>query len=90
MADAPADPSAGDDAELDRRSAPGTPHWVKLAALVAVVLVLLFVAVLIFGDGRHGPGRHGGGDVPSAAQPSPAGAANGHSTPSSTPRHQQA
>lgn len=40
-------------------SPPHTPRWVKVSALVALVVVLLIVALLVFGGGRHGPGRHG-------------------------------
>ena len=37
---------------------PGTPRWVKVFALVAIVLVLLVVAVMLAIGGEHGPGRH--------------------------------
>jgi hypothetical protein len=44
---------------------PGTPRWVKLSGLIALVLVLLVGIVLVTGvGGAHGPGRHmpsGGG-----------------------------
>lgn len=41
----------------DRRpdAAPGMPRWVKLGALVAVLLLVLVVLMLLTG---HGPGRH--------------------------------
>ena len=39
----------------------GTPLWVKVFALIAVVLISIFLVVLIIGGG-HGPGRHGLGD----------------------------
>jgi hypothetical protein len=39
-------------------SAVGTPRWVKVFAIVGVVLVLLVVAMLLNG---HGPGRHAAG-----------------------------
>ena len=43
--------------EGDRRpdAAPGMPRWVKLGALVGVVLLVLVVLMLLTG---HGPGRH--------------------------------
>ena len=51
---------------------PGTPRWVKVFGIVAIVLALLFV-VMVFTDlgGRHGPGRHlpsgdARGDMPRA------------------------
>jgi uncharacterized membrane protein len=38
---------------------PGTPRWVKVFGIIALVVVLLFV-ILMFtrGPGGHGPGRH--------------------------------
>ena len=50
-----------DVADLD--PAAGTPRWVKVFGLIALVLVVLFVVLLL--TGRHGPSRHsvgGGGD----------------------------
>lgn len=35
---------------------PGTPHWVKVFGIIALVLILLF-AVLHF-SGGHGPSSH--------------------------------
>ena len=35
-----------------------TPRWVKVIALVVGVLIVLVVAVMLFGGGNHGPGRH--------------------------------
>jgi len=34
---------------------PGTPRWVIVFGIIAIVLVLLFVIMLLTG---HGPGRH--------------------------------
>ena len=36
----------------------GTPRWVKVFAVVGVVLVVLVIVALL---GGHGPGRHGAG-----------------------------
>jgi hypothetical protein len=41
----------------DRRSTTGTPRWVKVFGIIALVLVLLFVISLLAGV-RHGPGLH--------------------------------
>ena len=49
------DAGAGPEREPDA----GTPRWVKAFAVVAVVLVVLFVVLQVFGGG-HGPGRHSG------------------------------
>lgn len=41
-------------------NAGGTPRWVKVFAIVSLVVVLLLVVLLIAGRGGHGPGRHAG------------------------------
>jgi hypothetical protein len=38
---------------------PATPWWVKLLAVTAALLVVIFVLVQMLGGG-HGPGMHGG------------------------------
>lgn len=77
MTDPPLDPEteSGDDtgAGPGRGSKPGTPRWVKVFGIIALVLIVVVVVGLITGHlgpgGRHGPGRHLG--------------ARGHTTPSS-------
>jgi len=47
------------------REYPGTPRWVKVFGIIALVLVLLVVIMMFAGGGNHGPGRHipsGGAD----------------------------
>ena len=45
---------------------PGTPRWVKIAGIIAVVLVLLVSIIMLTGvGGPHGPGRH----MPSGGAP---------------------
>jgi hypothetical protein len=45
---------------------PGTPRWVKVAGVLAAVLVLILVALMHAGV-LHGPGLHGGhSDQPSS------------------------
>ena len=63
------DTPAGPDCE----STPGTPRWVKVFGIAALVVALLFV-ILMFTrgpGGRHGPSRH----IPSGDSPgqTPAG-----------------
>ena len=41
-----------------RNSTPGTPLWVKVFGIIALVVVLLFVVLMFAGGGRHGPSRH--------------------------------
>ncbi|HMI55437.1 MAG TPA: hypothetical protein VK494_04570 [Gemmatimonadaceae bacterium] len=47
-----ADPSRYPDTEPHT-----TPRWVKVFAIMAVIVVLLFL-VALFLPGSHGPGRH--------------------------------
>jgi hypothetical protein len=50
----------------------GTPRWVKVFGIIALLVVLLFVILLLTGGpGGHGPRRHmspggGGGQAPPA------------------------
>ena len=38
---------------------PSTPRWVKVFAIIVIVLVLLIGIMLLTGvGGEHGPGRH--------------------------------
>jgi hypothetical protein len=52
---------------------PGTPRWVKVFGIIALVVVLLVVIVMFTGvGGGHGPGRHmpsggAGGPTPPSA-----------------------
>ena len=41
----------------DRRSPPSTPRWVKAAAILGIVLILMFVIVHLTGGGfgHHAP-----------------------------------
>ena len=45
--------------------ADGMPRWVKLFLAVGLALLLVVVALKVFGGGQHGPGRH----LPGAAIP---------------------
>ena len=36
---------------------PGVPGWVKVSALVAVILLVGLIVAMLIG-GNHGPGRH--------------------------------
>jgi hypothetical protein len=43
----------------DRPPYPGTPLWLKVSGIIAIVLVLLVVIIIFTGvGGEHGPGRH--------------------------------
>lgn len=57
--------------EPGHRSMRGTPGWVKVFGIIALVLILLFVISLLTGA-RHGPGMH-----------TPSGDAGGYSRHSS-------
>jgi hypothetical protein len=58
VADPPPYTDTNDDTGVgpDHESTPGTPRWVKVFAVIGLVLVLLFVIALV--SGGHGPGRH--------------------------------
>ncbi|MBZ9715581.1 hypothetical protein [Deinococcus multiflagellatus] len=43
----------------------GMPRWVKGFLWVGVALLLVVLALKVFGGGQHGPGRH----LPGAAVP---------------------
>ena len=48
----------------------GTPRWVKVFGIIAIVLVLLVVIMMFTGGGSHGPGRHTpSGDVDGQTPP---------------------
>jgi hypothetical protein len=72
MADPPRYADTGDDTEADRGSSTGTPRWVKVSAVIVVVLVVLFVVLKLTGlGGEHGPSRHspGGGSDTTSGMP---------------------
>ncbi|MDQ3717022.1 MAG: hypothetical protein M3381_13585 [Actinomycetota bacterium] len=55
------DLAAGNETGLrpDRESTTGMPRWVKVSAIVALIVVLLFLVVMLTGGGAgHGPSRH--------------------------------
>jgi hypothetical protein len=68
-----ADPPRYPDSSSNTGDDTGTPRWVKVFGIIALVVVLLFV-ILMFArgpGGRHGPGRHiPSGDTGDQAPPS--------------------
>jgi hypothetical protein len=47
------------DPSEDTNVRPGTPRWVKVFGIIALVLVLLIGVIMVTGiGGEHGPGRH--------------------------------
>lgn len=43
----------------DTRDEPGTPRWVKVFGIIALVVLLLIVTLKLTGfGGEHGPSRH--------------------------------
>jgi hypothetical protein len=51
---------------------PGTPRWVKVSGIVALILILLVIVIMFVVGGSHGPSRH----VPSASGSNYAAAAS--------------
>jgi hypothetical protein len=74
MADSPRKAAAADETA-------GTPRWVKVAGIVVLVLVVVFVVLKLTGlGGSHGPGRHApGADAPRGHTGPPSGVT--HSEP---------
>jgi hypothetical protein len=58
MSDLPPSPDPDGDTANDT----GTPRWVKVFGIIALIVILLFV-ILLLTRGSHGPGRHIGGDA---------------------------
>jgi hypothetical protein len=50
-------PSSGHDRQSSN-AYPGTPRWVKVSVIVALILGLLVVVIMVASGGSHGPGRH--------------------------------
>ncbi len=48
------------------RGFPGTPRWVKVAAVLVALLAVLLIVLLLLGGG-HGPGRHFASEGPGRA-----------------------
>ena len=98
MADLPPYPDSNGDTGVgpDRGSPPSTPRWVKVFAIIAIVLVLLFVILQVAG-GDHGPSRHSpsGADLGGRTSYSSViedhisseGDLGGHTLPSSVTQH---
>jgi hypothetical protein len=63
-------------AEPDDELTTGMPRWVKVFAIIAVVVVLALVILFVASGGEHGPRRHIPGD--NGGQTTPGG---GHTPP---------
>jgi ABC-type transporter Mla subunit MlaD len=59
----------------------GTPRWVKVFGIIALVLVVLLVVMIIAGRGDHGPGRHTGDIIPFTDAGGPEVATVAHTEP---------
>ena len=59
MADRSPSSDIGDESGIgsDRGATTGTPRWVYVFGIIALIVVLLFVVLLLVGGG-HGPRRH--------------------------------
>ena len=86
MAEKHPSPDSDHDREVgpDRASTTGTPRWVKVSGLIALLVVVLFLVVMLVGGGEHGPGRHapgGGSDTPRSHTGPPPGFEQGDQQP---------
>ena len=82
MGDAPPDTGPVIPDEPNGAATTGTPRWVKVFAVFALLVVALVVVVIAFGGGEHGPGRHtgnGGSGTHGAHTGPPPGVENGDS-----------
>ena len=80
MAHPPRSDGTGDDqgVQYEQESAARIPRWVKVAGIVAAILVLLFLVMMLAGGpGRHNPLRHTG----ERGTTSPAGLTENRHTP---------
>jgi len=70
MADPPRLPDSEGDSGMgpDRGSTAGTPRWVKVFGIIALVLLLVLVILVL--TGGHGPGRHTASRGPGHTPPS--------------------
>lgn len=67
----------GRPAGADPEGPPGMPRWVRGAAIVVGLLLLLFLVLQLTGlGGQHGPGRHSSG-LPAATAGATAPATDG-------------
>ena len=71
MVDPTPDPDTGNETPPgpDLDSADGTPLWVKVFGIVALVFIVLLVVLLL--TGGHGPGRHTMPAAPGHQLPAP-------------------
>jgi hypothetical protein len=69
----------------DTGDAPGTPRWVKVFAIIAVVVLLVIVIMMFTGvGGDHGPSRHIAPSNVTDIQ-APSADRGGHSSPEGGP-----
>jgi nitrate reductase NapE component len=74
----------------DQTTKPPTPRWVKVFAIIAVVVVLLVAVALVTGlggPGQHGPGRHSLGGGVTEEQTLPGDGSGGYVPPPGPPDH---
>jgi plastocyanin len=61
MADRPSNSDTGDDTDTRSTEDPpsGLPQWVKVSAIIGIIVVMVVVIVTFVGGVEHGPGMHG-------------------------------
>jgi hypothetical protein len=57
MADRPPSPETTYRTDVAPAPRPATPRWVKVFAVIAAAVIVVFLVLLLSG-GDHGPGRH--------------------------------
>jgi hypothetical protein len=70
--DADSAPDANSAARAERARAPGTPRWVQVFGIIALIIIILLVVAQLLLGVQHGPGMHApsgdaGGATPAAS-----------------------
>ena len=69
--------------EATAASGSGTPRWVKVAGVIALVVLVMLIVALLSG-GKHGPGRHPGESGTRSVQPVAPAALADHPPPATS------
>ena len=63
----------------------GTPRWVKIFGIIALVVALLVVVMLLIGGGGHSPQPHGGAGASPPSNVTASATVGGYTPPTGVP-----